>query len=135
MLSGGVDTYKKIEEVWDETEAISFSNGGVGVQGSSPHVEVVGINQVCSPTCNLMVGTAGQFITGSGGLLLQGLAGSSFAQVFSVDSNGNLSITGNLSKGSGSFKIDHPLDPANKCLSHSFVESPDMMNIYEVSSR
>jgi hypothetical protein len=63
--------------------------------------------------------------------LLQGLAGSSLAQVFSVDSYGNLSITGNLSKGSGSFKIDHPLDPANKYLSHSFVESPDMMNIYD----
>src|SRR5262249_16447633 len=30
----------------------------------------------------------------------------------------------------GSFKIDHPLDPANKYLYHSFVESPDMMNIY-----
>ena len=44
--------------------------------------------------------------------------------------NGNVSIAGNLSKGSGSFKIDHPLDPANKYLSHSFVESPDMMNIY-----
>jgi len=43
---------------------------------------------------------------------------------------GNMNITGNLSKGSGSFKIDHPLDPANKYLSHSFVESPDMMNIY-----
>ena len=37
---------------------------------------------------------------------------------------------GTLSKGSGTFKIDHPLDPANKYLSHSFVESPDMMNIY-----
>ena len=44
--------------------------------------------------------------------------------------NGDVSIAGNLSKGSGSFKIDHPLDPANKYLSHSFVESPDMMNIY-----
>ena len=44
--------------------------------------------------------------------------------------NGDVSISGNLSKGSGSFKIDHPLDPENKYLSHSFVESPDMMNIY-----
>jgi hypothetical protein len=35
-----------------------------------------------------------------------------------------------LSKGAGSFKIDHPLDPENKYLLHSFVESPDMMNIY-----
>jgi hypothetical protein len=39
-------------------------------------------------------------------------------------------VTGNLSKGGGSFKIDHPLDPADKYLYHSFVESPDMMNIY-----
>jgi hypothetical protein len=35
-----------------------------------------------------------------------------------------------LEKGSGSFKIDHPLDPENKYLYHSFVESPDMMNVY-----
>jgi hypothetical protein len=43
---------------------------------------------------------------------------------------GNLAVSGNLIKGGGSFKIDHPLDPENKYLSHSFVESPDMMNIY-----
>jgi hypothetical protein len=39
-------------------------------------------------------------------------------------------FSGNVSKGGGSFKIDHPLDPENKYLYHSFVESPDMMNIY-----
>jgi hypothetical protein len=44
--------------------------------------------------------------------------------------SGNVSVTGTLSKGGGSFKIDHPLDPENKYLYHSFVESPDMMNIY-----
>jgi hypothetical protein len=43
---------------------------------------------------------------------------------------GNVAITGTISKGGGSFKIDHPLDPENKYLYHSFVESPDMMNIY-----
>ncbi len=43
---------------------------------------------------------------------------------------GRVQVTGNLTKGGGSFKIDHPLDPANKYLSHSFVESPDMLNIY-----
>jgi hypothetical protein len=52
--------------------------------------------------------------------------GGNYAGYFS----GNVSVTGTLSKGSGSFKIDHPLDPANKYLYHSFVESPDMMNIY-----
>jgi hypothetical protein len=44
---------------------------------------------------------------------------------------GNVRITGTLQKGGGSFKIDHPLDPANKYLSHSFVESPDMKNVYD----
>ncbi len=43
---------------------------------------------------------------------------------------GSLVVTGSVSKGSGSFTIDDPLDPENKTLSHSFVESPDMMNIY-----
>ena len=43
---------------------------------------------------------------------------------------GQVHVTGRLTKGAGSFKIDHPLDPANQYLSHSFVESPDMMNIY-----
>lgn len=33
-------------------------------------------------------------------------------------------------KAGGSFRIDHPLDPANRYLSHSFVESPDMMHVY-----
>jgi len=44
--------------------------------------------------------------------------------------NGNVRVVGTVTKSAGSFKIDHPVDPANKYLSHSFVESPDMMNIY-----
>jgi trimeric autotransporter adhesin len=45
--------------------------------------------------------------------------------------SGTVNVVGTLSKGGGSFKIDHPLDPANKYLYHSFVESPDMKNIYD----
>jgi hypothetical protein len=63
--------------------------------------------------------------TGSGTGVLAGSA-SGWAAWF----NGNVEVDGNLSKAGGSFKIDHPLDPANKYLYHSFVESPDMMNIY-----
>ncbi len=44
---------------------------------------------------------------------------------------GTVGVFGTLSKTAGSFKIDHPLDPANKFLVHSFVESPDMKNIYD----
>ena len=45
--------------------------------------------------------------------------------------NGYVDVLGILNKGGGSFKIDHPLDPANKYLYHSFVESPDMKNMYD----
>ena len=51
----------------------------------------------------------------------------SFAQ---ITLGTNVNIQGTLTKQAGSFKIDHPLDPANKFLQHSFVESPDMMNVY-----
>jgi hypothetical protein len=47
-----------------------------------------------------------------------------------VEVSDDLYVSGTLSKGGGTFKIDHPLDPENKYLYHSFVESPDMMNIY-----
>src|SRR5208282_2151874 len=79
-------------------------------------------------------GTAGLFTAAAGGTILNGYTGAT--RMFYVDSAGdgyfagNLTVTGQMTKGSGSFKIDHPLDPANRYLSHSFVESPDMMNIY-----
>jgi hypothetical protein len=44
--------------------------------------------------------------------------------------SGNVQCNGTMYKTAGSFKIDHPLDPENKYLLHSFVESPDMMNVY-----
>jgi len=53
-------------------------------------------------------------------------ASTNYAGYFS----GNVYVTGSVTKASGTFKIDHPLDPENKYLQHSFVESPDMMNIY-----
>lgn len=59
----------------------------------------------------------------------RGVYGSSpdgFAGYFS----GNVRVTGSIEKAGGSFRIDHPLDPENKYLLHSFVESPDMMNVY-----
>jgi hypothetical protein len=59
------------------------------------------------------------------------LAFTNFNSNATVFIHANLHVDGNISKGSGSFQIDHPLDPADKYLYHSFVESPDMMNIYD----
>jgi len=58
------------------------------------------------------------------------LVNSNFNGSGTVFIHSNLQVDGTVSKGGGSFRIDHPLDAANKYLSHSFVESPDMMNIY-----
>jgi hypothetical protein len=64
---------------------------------------------------------------GGFGIYGYGFSGGSFAGWF----QGDVNVTGNLSKSGGSFKIDDPLDPANKYLYHSFVESPDMKDMYD----
>ncbi|BCM92151.1 hypothetical protein IAD21_04030 [Abditibacteriota bacterium] len=68
----------------------------------------------------------GVYGTGNTGVYGGISTGGTYAGYFS----GNVHVAGNLSKLSGSFKIDHPLHPATEYLSHSFVESPDMMNVY-----
>lgn len=98
---------------------VSGTNGGsgIGVLGNSPN----GVAVRGDSTSGIgVIGSTMSFeaVRAFGGT---GLAGHFF---------GNVTVTGTLTKGSGSFQIDHPLDPANKYLSHSFVESPDMMNIY-----
>ncbi len=44
---------------------------------------------------------------------------------------GDVHVGGLLTKSGGGFKIDHPLDPSNKYLFHSFVESSEMKNVYD----
>jgi len=53
-------------------------------------------------------------------------SGTNYAGYF----QGDVHATGSLTSGSRSSKIDHPLDPENKYLIQTSVESPDMMNIY-----
>jgi len=47
------------------------------------------------------------------------------------DSLGDLACTGTVTGGVHANKIDHPLDPANKYLVHSGVESPDRKTVYD----
>ena len=48
-----------------------------------------------------------------------------------LDTNsGSIWLVGNVTKTSGTFTIDHPLKPKTHLLQHSFVESPEMMNLY-----
>lgn len=110
-------------------EAVSRVSRGVAGYGGPGWQGVAGYNS--NPNS---IGVMG-YVTASGSTGVWGQSssaigvygqGGTYAGYFAGDAH----VTGNLTKGGGSFKIDHPLDPANKYLYHSFVESPDMMNVY-----
>jgi hypothetical protein len=104
------------------------ASGGSGVYGMG-FVGVTGVSVASNAGVYAQSGDGGWAVdaynTGNSTGVLAGSV-SGYAGFF----NGKVEVSGNLSKSGGSFKIDHPLDPANKYLYHSFVESPDMMNIY-----
>jgi hypothetical protein len=108
--------------------ATATSGASVGVNGSSASPSGIGVEANNT--------SLGEFVSLAGPAPFIIDAHTTTTTLFSVDNSGNgffdgnLAVKGKLTKGSGSFKIDHPLDPENKYLSHSFVESPDMMNIY-----
>jgi hypothetical protein len=126
------------------------TGGGVGVLGeASTAAGVLGVSDhslgagVAGHSTNDGIGATGQSPNGLGvfgatntgvGVWAQSAEGGTAILAVSEELAGrfigDVTVTGVLSKGGGSFRIDHPLDPANKYLSHSFVESPDMLNIY-----
>jgi hypothetical protein len=97
------------------------SAGGIGVWGSGSARGVVGTQG--NTSCPGTYAVGGCAVDGNG---VVGASDSGLAGFF----QGNVQITGTLTKGAGAFKIDHPLDPGNKYLYHSFVESSDMLSIY-----
>jgi TGF-beta propeptide len=101
-----------------------FGSGGTtGVEGSSSASEGYGVYGESQSSSGI---GGGFYNTTTGDALFAYNQSGGYAAFF----DGNVDVDGKLSKAGGSFKIDHPLDPANKYLYHSFVESPDMMNIY-----
>jgi hypothetical protein len=109
--------------VWGEN--ISSGAGSAGVYGTSTGGSgAYGV--YATNTGNNGNGLFSECSVGAGAYGIWGKSTTGEAGHFT----GNVTVTGTLAKGAGSFKIDHPLDPANKYLYHSFVESPDMMNVY-----
>jgi hypothetical protein len=107
-----------------------ISSSGDGVVGVSLGIKTYGVRGRCDNGYGVYGGSKiGYGVIGfsNSGYGVIGFTHSGYAAYL----GGNVVITGNLQKGGGSFKIDHPLDPANKYLHHSFVESPDMKNVYD----
>lgn len=95
--------------------ATSTGQGTAAIDGRSPYV---GVQAYCTGTDINRQAIRAENLSGSQG---------GYAGIFV----GTTWVVGTLVKNAGSFMIDHPLDPHNKFLSHSFVESPDMKNIYD----
>jgi hypothetical protein len=121
--------------------AAATSGANYGVYGSSPSTAGTGVYGWASASSGTTYGVYGESASAAG----RGVYGLATATsgvnygVYGATSSpsgyagyfaGNVHVTGTLTKGAGAFKIDHPLDPAHKYLYHSFVESPDMLNIY-----
>jgi hypothetical protein len=135
----------RISNASSSADALYATTNGTGyavhgvTTGSGAGVE--GINSNSGNWCDLGLPSCAAYAYGASGnadgiraeasnganaWAVHGISSSGYAGYFS----GKVNVTGQLTKGSGAFKIDHPLDPENKYLYHSFVESPDMMNVY-----
>lgn len=134
--TGAVGQSTDAQGVIGQSDAI----GGTGVEGTSNATTGSGRGgnfQSNSPNGTGVVGrnSAGGFAAqfdgkvSVNGQLTQSGGTVSLNSTLTVG-QGTVTVNGTLSKSGGNFKIDHPLDPENKYMYHSFVESPDMMNIY-----
>lgn len=121
------------------TKMIIDKDGDVGIGTNNPlfrlHVDG-GLNgAVLGESQNdTAVGGTSFFGDGVNGFTSHGVGvrgGSGFSDGYAGFFAGKVRVTGVIEKPGGGFKIDHPLDPENKYLVHSFVESPDMKNLYD----
>jgi hypothetical protein len=105
------------------------STSGHGVSGATSSQEKTGV--VGANSDNSAFGSLGGFL---GSLEREpiGVFGANYnLRGYAGFFAGNVTVTGVIRKAVSHFRIDHPLDPANKWLDHSAVESAEMKNIYD----
>jgi trimeric autotransporter adhesin len=107
----------------------AYGATGVYSVGSSTGVSGTGTGWGVYGTSASADGVGGGFYNTSTGdaLFAENQTKGSYAAFFL----GNVDVDGSFSNAAEALKIDDPLDPANKYLYHSSVESPDMKNIYD----
>ena len=124
----------------DRAGVLGSSKDGIGVLGQGGvGVEAVGdgFGMITRGGCfGLIARSTGGGILNVGILCRGGTALSAWADrmgggSLAGDFSGDVRITGELHKSGGGFRIDHPSDPANKYLTHSFVEAPTRTNLYD----
>jgi hypothetical protein len=102
--------------------APSASGATYGVYGYVNSTAGTGVAGIASALSGVTYGVYGQTSSSTG----YGVYSNGGALV-----NGDLLVTGAITAGTKDFRIDHPLDPANKFMSHSCVESDDRRTVYD----
>jgi hypothetical protein len=110
-----------------------FGDGVVGSVGGpgAPPAGVLNAGVIGTAAQPNGTGVKGEANNGPLATGVWGASTSGYAGWFS----GNVNVQGQINKAAVAFKIDHPLDPENKYLLHSGVESPDMKNVYDGTCR
>jgi hypothetical protein len=130
ISTGNAPGVKGTSEQNDGVYGECFTKVGSGVSG---------VNR--SPLGGFGISGTSRALAGSGGAAVLGVnndggyAGLFYGQVrknapAALAVEGDVHVNGDVYKHSSNFRIDHPLDPPNKYLQHTAVESPDMMNVY-----
>jgi hypothetical protein len=115
------------------TGVTGTSASGSGIEGYSGSPSAAGVRGVSTAGGNGVIAESsnvGVFAMNTG---TNGARAWLASPGFAGDFHGNVNVIGSISKSGGGFAIDH-LDPrhaATKYLRHSFVESPDMKNVYD----
>ncbi|MBL8874783.1 MAG: hypothetical protein JNM86_03190 [Phycisphaerae bacterium] len=156
-----VPTVRAITEGSGDTIPSGTQENGVAIKGEGSgtrSIGVMGVGPMAGVFGSASTGGAGVYGRTTGGFTQNGVTagvrgdgnGSGTAAVAAFNNlgtaiygqssgtnsagffSGNVTVTGDLQvNGSKNFKIDHPLDPANKFLVHAAVESSEMKNIYD----
>ncbi len=120
ITDDGIAVYGKYVQAIDNGIGGKFEGGYMGVWGIAEtqggNFEHVGVRARASGG-----GTYNY------GILASASGGISYSGYFM----GDVEVEGTLTADTKMFKIDHPLDPANKYLMHACVESDEMKNVYD----
>ena len=125
----------------------SGQNGGSGVFGFGGNADLT-TGATTGGTGVSGFGGSGSVFGGAGGVFTGGslvnlytqpgdgidvFAGGPTSEVgpYAADFDGDINVNGGVYNNGASIIIDDPLDPANKYLSHSSVESSEMKNMYD----
>jgi hypothetical protein len=110
-----------------------YGSGRIGIYGSSKSGNAI---KALSESIYAAIYAQGFANPGTGVLATgNGVGGSAIVGLPSLGAlagefQGKVKITGGVVTAAAATKIDHPLDPENRYLTHSLVQSPDMMTVY-----